>query len=207
MPRASMGRRRATGRQPETTGRRRATSQRTTALLLTDVTNGFAFPGSRGLVRAATDVASNIEALARRARAAKVPVIYVNDNFGRWRSDFRATFSACAATDQPGHRVTLRLRPHEGDYFVLKPRHSGFYSTVLDMLLADIGVDTLVLTGFATNLCVALTAYDAHVRGYRVLVPSDCTASNRRELTRATLRQLAENIRAGVASSRSLRWR
>src|SRR3954451_15292655 len=94
------------------------------ALLLIDVINHLDFPGSEPLVAAATRVAPNIERLARRAREARVPVIYVNDNFGQWRSDFRATVEECTAAGKPGRAVGLRLRPHDGDYFVLKPRHS-----------------------------------------------------------------------------------
>jgi nicotinamidase-related amidase len=156
-------------------------------VILVDVINSFDFPGSQGLVRAAERAALRIERLAARARTARVPVIYVNDNFGQWRSDFGATVKACLRPDQPGRRVTARLRPHDGDFFVLKPQHSGFYCTTLEPLLVHLGARTLVLAGFATNLCVLFTANDAYMRGYDVVVPMDCTASNTAALTRAAL--------------------
>jgi nicotinamidase-related amidase len=157
------------------------------ALLLIDVINAFDFDGSEDLVRAARPAADAIAELAAAARAADVPVIYVNDNFGQWRSDFASTVRACTKKTNAGREIGRRLRPHPEDYFVLKPQHSGFYLTPLDLLLRHLDVHTLVLTGFAANLCVVFTANDAHMRGYRVAVPRDCTASNTPELTEAVL--------------------
>jgi nicotinamidase-related amidase len=163
---------------------------------LIDVINGFNFPGAASLVRAATRAVPHIERLAERARRANVPVIYVNDNFGQWRSDFEATIDACTAPDQPGREVSLRLRPHQDDYFVLKPRHSGFYSTTLELLLNHLGSTTLILTGFATHLCVLFTANDAHMRGYHLVVPRDCTASSAVSSKRAALKHVERSLKA-----------
>lgn len=160
------------------------------ALLLIDVINAFDFEGCEPLVRAAEACTERIVALRNLFRAADCPVIYVNDNFGRWRSDFRATVEACSRPDQPGHRVTSALTPGDGDYFVLKPRHSAFYGTALELLLEQLGSEKLVMVGFATNICVLYTANDAHMRGYDVVVPADCTASNSPELTRQALEQM-----------------
>jgi nicotinamidase-related amidase len=158
-----------------------------TALVLTDVINAFDFPNCGPLVRAAKAAAPAIEALMQRARAERLPVIYVNDNFGQWTSDFKSTVAECAKPDRPGHAVTQRLRPLAGDYFVLKPQHSGFYGTPLDLLLGHLQVHTLVLMGFAANICVLFTANDAHMRGYHVVVPRDCVASNTKALTQGAL--------------------
>jgi nicotinamidase-related amidase len=172
-----------------------------TALVLVDTINGFDFEGSAPIVEAASRAARCIEALARRARTAKLPVIYVNDNFGRWRSDFRATLEACTAPDQPGREVSLRLRPEKDDYFVLKPMHSAFYATSFELLLNHLEIQTLILTGFATDLCVLFTAHDAHMRGYRLMVPSDCTASNSPEITERALAHLHDALSASIAPS------
>jgi nicotinamidase-related amidase len=174
------------------------------ALLLIDVINAFAFPRSRPLVRAASRAAPNIARLASRARSAGVPVIYVNDNFGRWRSDFRATIAACTAPDQPGRDVSRQLLPHEGDFFVLKPQQSGFYSTSLELLLLHLEVRTLVLAGFSTNLCITFTAQDAHMRGYQIWAPSDCTASNAPALTRDALAHLRRVVQAHTPKASSI---
>jgi nicotinamidase-related amidase len=156
-------------------------------VLLVDVINGFDFRGSQPLVRAAERAAPNIERLLARARRARVPVVYVNDNFGRWRSDFAATVEACIQPGQPGRRVSQHLRPDKSDYFVLKPQYSGFYYSTLELLLEHVGARTLVICGFATNLCVLFTANDAYMRGYELIVPEDCTGSNTPGLTRAAL--------------------
>jgi len=168
----------------------RAHRQSTTAVLLIDVINAFDFKGSTGIVKAAERAAPKIERLVGRARARAVPVIYVNDNFGQWRSDFRSTVHACAQPDRAGWRIVRRLRPREEDYFVLKPQHSAFYCTVLELLLEDLGTRTLVVAGFAANFCVLFTANDAHMRGFRLVVPADCTAANTPALTRDALRHI-----------------
>jgi nicotinamidase-related amidase len=160
------------------------------ALLLIDVINAFDFEGSEGIVAAAEAAATPIASLSARARAASVPVIYANDNFGQWRSDFRSTVQACSSKDKPGWRVSERLSPREGDFFVLKPRHSGFYATPLDLLLEQLKVETLVMCGFAANICVLFTANDAKMRGYSVIVPPDCTASNSPQLNQQALEQM-----------------
>jgi nicotinamidase-related amidase len=174
------------------------------ALLLIDVVNALDFEGSEGIVQAAQQAAPKILELRARARAAGVPVIYTNDNFGQWRSDFRTTIDACSAPDKPGHDVTRLLVPGERDYFVLKPRHSAFYCTALEVLLERLEVETLVLVGFATNICVLYTASDAHMRGYEVIVPSDCTASNTPQLTELALEQMRVVTAARTPESREL---
>jgi nicotinamidase-related amidase len=176
------------------------------ALLLIDVMNGFDFQGSEGLVEGARRAAPRILALRERAHADNVPVIYVNDNFGQWRSDFRATVAACSDPQKPGHAVTRLLTPTERDYFVLKPRHSAFYCTALEVLLARVRARTLVITGFATNICVLFTANDAHMRGYEVVVPGDCTASNSEALTRYALEQMRLFSGASTDESLALDW-
>lgn len=174
------------------------------AVLLIDVINAFDFPDSNGIVQAAARAAPRILALRERAHLAGIPVIYVNDNFGQWRSDFRTTISACSASNKPGHQVARLLVPAERDYFVLKPRHSAFYCTALEVLLERLGVRTLVLVGFATNICVLYTASDAHMRGYGVVVPRDCTASNSQELTDQALEQMRMVTGARVSDSLEL---
>lgn len=171
------------------------------ALVCIDVINGFDFEGSEPLVKAASVAAPRIKALQERARSAGAPVLYVNDNFGRWRSDFHQTVQACCDPAQPGHVVSDQLRPHESDYFVLKPRHSGFFCTTLELLLQSLEVRRLVLVGFATNICVLFTAHDAHMRGYEVVVPSDCTASNSPELTQLALEHLRTVSHATIVES------
>lgn len=175
-------------------------------MLLIDVINAFDFPGSQGLVAAALAAVPRIRTLSRRARAAGAPVIYVNDNFGQWRSDFRTTLGACTRRGAPGREVSLALKPGRRDYFVLKPMHSGFFGTALELLLDQLAAETLVIAGFAANICVLHTAIDAHMRKYRVIVPTDTTASNTEELTLLALAHLRQVSTAQTPESAAVRF-
>jgi nicotinamidase-related amidase len=149
-----------------------------TALLVIDVINDLEFPEAEVLLEAALPMARRIVELKRRAKRADVPVIYVNDNFGRWQSNFRAQVDHCKNDGVRGEPIARLLEPDDDDYFVLKPKHSGFYSTTLDVLLRYLGTRTVICTGIAGNICVLFTANDAYLRDLHVVVPEDCIASN-----------------------------
>jgi nicotinamidase-related amidase len=176
------------------------------ALLLIDVINDLAFPGSARLVARAEPMAIRLAAFKRRAAAARVPVIYVNDNFGRWRSDFRRTVAHCTAKSSPGRAVSRRLRPTGRDYFVLKPKHSGFFGTSLEALLAVLGVRRLVLTGIAGNICVLFTANDAYMRDFDLFAPADCIVSNTAADNDAALRQIAAVLKWDLTPSTAIEF-
>jgi nicotinamidase-related amidase len=177
-----------------------------TALLPIDVINDLAFDGSEALVEQAESMAAPLARLKRRATAAGVPTIYINDNFGQWRSDFRRTVAHCTARSSPGHRVSRRLRPSARDYFVLKPKHSGFFDTTLDTLLETLRIRRLILTGIAGNICVLFTANDAYMREYKIYAPSDCIVSNTAVENDHALRQLKTVLKANIATSTRLRF-
>ena len=174
------------------------------ALLLIDVINDLEFPEGDQLLRFALPMARQIAALKRRAKKEGVPVIYVNDNFGRWRSDFGAQVEHCLADGVRGQPIVELLRPDQDDYFVLKPKHSGFFSTALDTLLEYLGTRAVVLTGMAANICVLFTANDAYMRDLYLAAPSDCVASNTEEETRYTLDQMRKVLKADVRPSAEL---
>ena len=175
-------------------------------LLLIDVINDFDFPESAGLLRHAVPMARRISDLRSRAREVGIPVIYVNDNFGRWRSDFRTTVEHCQRPKSAGREIATLLHPEPDDYFVLKPRHSGFYSTTLEVLLRDLRTETLILTGVAGDICVLFTANDAYMRGFRIRVPEDCIASNSEEKNRGALAQMRTALKADIRQSTDLTW-
>lgn len=174
------------------------------ALLLIDVINDFDFPEAQQLLARAEQSTSCIEALLARSRRGGVPVVYVNDNFGNWRSDFRSTLARCSEPGRPGSGIARRLAPQLDDYFVLKPQHSGFFHTPLELLLKDLGAEVLVLCGFSTNSCVAFTAFDAHMRGYRVIVPHDTTAALSDRIHSEALHQLELAVHAQTGESTAL---
>jgi nicotinamidase-related amidase len=171
------------------------------ALILIDVINDLEFPEGEQLLRDAVPMAEAIAALKKRARRDSVPVIYVNDNFGRWRSDFHAQVQHCLDDGARGKPIAALLRPEEDDYFVLKPKHSGFFSTTLDTLLEYLGTRAVVLTGMAANICVLFTANDAHMRDLHLFVPSDCVASNSEEENRYALDQMRKVLKADILLS------
>jgi nicotinamidase-related amidase len=174
------------------------------ALIVLDVVNDLEFPGGDRLLRHAVPMARRLAALKRRFKQAGLPVIYVNDNYGRWRSDFRRLTARCRRAGVRGRPVVELLVPDEDDYFVLKPKHSGFFSTTLDLLLAHLGARTLVLGGIAGNICVLFTASDAYMRDFRLVVPADCVASETAERNRRALEVMRTVLKAETTPSTRL---
>jgi nicotinamidase-related amidase len=177
-----------------------------TALFLIDVINDLDFEGSDTLVTQAEPMAVRLAALKRRAAAAGMPCLYINDNFGQWRSDFRQTVGHCTSQSSPGHRVSRRLRPTKKDYFVLKPKHSGFFDTTLDTLLQALRIRRVILTGIAGNICVLFTANDAYMRDLRIFAPSDCIVSNTAEENEHALKQIGSVLKGNLTPSPLLRF-
>ena len=147
------------------------------ALLLIDVINDLEFDGGSKVLAPALKAARRIAALKEKARKRRIPVIYANDNFGRWRSDFREAVRHCLEDGVRGQPLAELLKPDAEDYFVLKTKHSAFYSTTLELLLDYLKARHVVLAGFSTDACVLMTAADAYMRDLHLTVPRDCTAS------------------------------
>jgi nicotinamidase-related amidase len=176
------------------------------ALLLIDVINPFDFQGGDRLLRHALPAAARLRALKARASRAGIPAIYVNDNYGDWHADFASLVDRCRSPRARGRRFVERLLPAEQDFYVLKPLHSGFHSTSLDVLLGSLDVETVVVAGVAAHICVFFTAMDAYMRGLDVVVPSDCIASESARTTRQALDNMRDTLKARIAPSRALRF-
>jgi nicotinamidase-related amidase len=146
-------------------------------LILIDLINDFEFDGSDEMFTNTWAIAQPIAKLKKTAKAAGIPVIYVNDNFGKWQSDFRKLVEHCLEDNVKGKPIAKLLRPDDQDYFVLKPKHSAFYSTSLELLLRYLKAHTLILTGIAGNICVLFTANDGYMRDFNLVIPEDCIAS------------------------------
>jgi nicotinamidase-related amidase len=175
-----------------------------TALLLIDVINDLEFAEGELILPAALAMARHVADLKARVKRAGIPVVYVNDNFGRWRSDLHAQVDHCLQDQVRGRELVEILRPEEDDYFVLKPKHSGFFSTTLDTLLEYLSVRTLILAGLAGNSCVLFTANDAYMRDFHLIVPSDCVASNTPEDNQYALHQMETILKADIRPSTEL---
>jgi nicotinamidase-related amidase len=174
------------------------------ALLLIDVINDFDFEEGDELLRLALPVGRNIAEFKKRTKAAGIPSIYINDNFGRWQSDFKKIVAHCSRDDAKGKDFVKLLPPEDDDYFVLKPKHSGFYSTTLDLLLTHLNAKNLILTGIAGNNCVLFTANDAYMRDFKLFVPSDCVVSNTQEENKYALKQMEDVLKADISESATL---
>jgi nicotinamidase-related amidase len=172
--------------------------------LLIDVINPLEFEGGEKLLTQALPMASAIQTFKRRAKAARIPVIYVNDNFGRWRSDFPKLVAQFLAADIRGRAIVERLAPEEDDYFVLKPKHSAFFQTNLEILLRYLGATTLILSGMAGDICVLFSANDAYMRDFEIFVPPDCIASEEPEYNRQVLELMRRVLKADVTPSPDL---
>ena len=166
------------------------------ALLIIDMINCFDFEEAEQAIDQAVRAAEVIKRLSSKARAADCPVIYVNDHFGEWHSERSKLIERAA--DNP---VTPLLAPQEDDYFIIKPQFSGFYATSLQVLLPKLGVDRLILTGIATEVCVLFTAADAHMRDYPLWVPSDAVASVNPDRGKAALAIMQATMRAEIGAS------
>ena len=175
------------------------------ALLIVDVINDLDFPEANQLLRYAPLMARKLAALKKRAKAAKILVVYVNDNFGRWRSDLQSLVEHCR--QGKGRKIVDLLRPDEDDYFVLKPKHSGFFSSALETLLRYLGAKKLMITGIAGNYCVLFTANDAYMRDYQIVVPADCTISNTAGENREALQLMHKYLKADTRPSAKIRLR
>ena len=169
--------------------------------MLIDVVNDMEFDGGESLLRQAGPMAEALSGLKRRAREAGVPVIYANDNFGRWKSDFQKVIDHCLHDGVRGEPVVKKLIPEEEDYFVLKPKNSAFYSTTMDTLLEYLGTHVLVLTGIATNNCVLFTANDAYMRDFQLVIPTDCVAAISPDEGEHALAQMESVLKATICPS------
>ena len=112
------------------------------ALILIDVINHFEFPDGDALLKNALPMAARLAKLKERCRKAGIPAIYVNDNFGQWRSDAKMLLARCLDSNCVGKPFVERVRPGDDDYFVLKPMHSAFYQTPLEILLRYLGASS-----------------------------------------------------------------
>jgi nicotinamidase-related amidase len=173
-------------------------------LLVIDVLNALDFEGSEAFAPRALAAGRRIAALRERATRTGVPVVYVNDNVGRWQSDLGSVIEHSTREGAPGSALARMLLPGPTDYVVLKPKHSGFYSTPLDTLLTYLGAKRLILTGLTIERCLLFSANDAFLRDYELYVPPDCTAAIEEENYAAALRILESVLGANTTPSDAL---
>ena len=176
-----------------------------TVLLILDMISCWRFPDAPALERQAARIAPAIARLKERCVAARIPVIYANDNSGQWRSDFKFVVGQSLEAEGPGASITRQLEPGPEDYFVLKPKHSAFFSTPLEILLDHLQTERLIITGVSGDQCVLNTAVDGRMRDFDVVVPSDCIASLTPARNRRAIEHLGEVLGVKTPAARALR--
>jgi nicotinamidase-related amidase len=176
-----------------------------TAMLILDMISDFEFEDGEKIARAAIPVARRIARLRERAKAVGIPVVYVNDAIGRWRSDFPGLVRHCARDGSRGSEVVRQVAPEPDDYCVVKPKHSAFYATALDTLVRHLGTKRLILTGVSSHQCVLFTANDAYVRDLELRIPRDCISARTAKDTRFALKYFADVLAADTRPSTTMR--
>ncbi len=171
------------------------------ALLIIDMISTWDFIDAAKVVPGAIAIARRIGVLKQRCARAGVPVVFVNDNRGRWRSEFRALVRLSIEESETGAAIAEHLQPDDDDYSVLKPKHSAFYATPLDLLLRHLRVNRLLITGVASDQCIVMSAAEARMRDYEVIVPRDCIADLTPARSARALRHLA--VVHGIATTPS----
>lgn len=182
-----------------------AAAPSTTVLLLVDVVNTFEFAGGDALAEHAHAAAATLAGLKQRARQAGAACIYANDNFGRWRSNFGQLIEACR--DTRGWPIVEQLLPEPDDYFVLKPKHSAFHATPIELLLRHLGTQRLVITGFAADNCVLFTAGDGFMREFEIVIPTDCIASEQPSWCAAAVGHMERVFKAEIVRAADIDFR
>ncbi|MFF1442121.1 isochorismatase family cysteine hydrolase [Streptomyces sp. NPDC058295] len=173
-----------------------------TALIVIDMINTYDHPDADLLLPSARKVVPVAAGLLDRARRAGEPVVYVNDNFGQWRSHHGELLAEALSGPHAG--LVEPLVPDADSLFVVKARHSIFFETPLSYLLRQEGIDRLVLCGQVTEQCVLYSALDAHIRHFDVTVPRDAVAHIHADLADAALVMMERNMGAHVCDSGEL---
>jgi len=176
-----------------------------TVLLITDMISAWDFPDAEKLVPGARSIAPAIARLKKRCDHAGIPVIYANDNRGRWRSDFALQVRASIEAGEPGTSITQALIPTDNDYFILKPSQSAFLATPLDLLLRHLKAERVLITGVASDQCILATALGARMKSFEVVIPKDCVATQGVARNRAVLKQFEEVHRIPTTASSQIR--
>ena len=177
-------------------------SQPNTALLIIDMMNKMDFDGGENLLKNSIHMVDHLRAFKKRVKEAGIPVIYVNDHFGQWQDNTDNIIAECLKN--VGKPVVEKILPEDDDYFIIKPKHSGFFGTQLDILLHQLGIDNLILTGIAGDICVLFTANDAYMREYKLYIPKDCIASEQIENNDNALRIMERSLQADISVGEEL---
>ncbi|MCL5075524.1 MAG: cysteine hydrolase [Chloroflexi bacterium] len=180
------------------------------AVLVIDMQRDFIDEGAPIECPGGREAIPYIQKLLAAARARGIPVIYTQEMHRKEKVDFGLELDG----EEPEHclegtsgvEIVAALAPQKKDFIIVKRRYSGFFATDLDILLKGLGVDTLIIAGAATDVCVRATAQDAQQLGYKVIVPRECVAGTSREQHEAALRNISYILGKVMSLGDVLRW-
>jgi nicotinamidase-related amidase len=167
------------------------------ALIVVDMINSYDHPDAERLTECVEKV---LPTIAEVIDGWDGPTIYVNDNFGHWRSN-RDDLLESALSGEFG-KLVEPIAPKDDSMFVVKARHSIFYQTPLEYLLGQERIDKIVLVGQVTEQCILYSALDAYIRHIEVRVPRDAVAHIHEDLAEAALKMMELNMSADVSPAR-----
>ena len=177
----------------------------THALLIVDMQHDFVDEDGAVPCQDALKVVSKIKNLSLEARRAGIPIIYTREVHRPQKVDFGRELDGDEALHcvegTKGAEIVEELEPEESDYVINKRRYSAFFGTDLAILLKGLAVDTLCITGVATDVCVYLTAMDAHQFDFKVRIPKDCVAGTNRDAHDAALAAVERLQKGSVIES------
>jgi nicotinamidase-related amidase len=172
------------------------------ALIIIDLINDFNFKHGSLLSKNTLNIIDNIVILRQFFINNKLPIIYVNDNYQVWTGNYLDIVDRCY--NNVSCRIIDKIFPGNDEYFVTKNKFSAFYCTNLEPLLRQLNITTLVLVGIAGNVCIYFSAVDAHMRNFKLFVPSDCIASNYIKDNNIALKSMKHLLDADISISSDL---
>lgn len=172
------------------------------AMIIVDMINDFVTGVFKS--RRAAKIVPNIRRLVEAARKQKMPIIYATDaHLPHADSEFKI-WEQHAVKGTWGAQIVEELKPKKGDHHVPKRKYSAFQGTDLDQLLRELQIDTLILTGVVTDICIQHTAADAFFKGYRIIVPKDCVEAADASTQKAAIKYLKKTYGCEITSSDKL---
>ncbi|MED4073636.1 isochorismatase family cysteine hydrolase [Priestia endophytica] len=172
------------------------------ALIIIDMINDFQFELGQELAQQTQKIVPYITMLKEICYKKGIPVIYINDHYNLWQANLDVILKNCQ--NKRSSQILQKIKPKEDDFFLIKPKHSIFYGTALNVLLEELSVESLILTGIAGNICVLFSANDAYMRKYPLFIPSNCIASNVEEDNIFALRMMKNVLGASTDCHQSL---
>lgn len=158
----------------------------TTAVLVVDMLKDFFDQGGAMVLEGGETLYAPHRKLLAAVRAAGMPVLWLNQSLPPDDSLFEMRKVHCLAGSW-GAEVVDELPIEESDIVIPKRRYSGFFQTTLDLTLRERGIDTVIVTGVVTNICVRSTVHDAFFLRYKVLVPEDLVMATSPQAQEVTL--------------------